>query len=414
MSILIVANKKIGKWKTKMRILVVTPTFLPIIGGAEIGIYEMYKRLSKHHDVRILTPSYSQKVISMQGAKDEHFSEINFEVCRFKDRVNLRGISKKRILGRLIPPFSISFVWAVFKQIKMFQPNLINFHYVIPGGLALVAVRMLTRIPVVLSLVSRMDVLRDSNPYFRRYRICFLAILKLASEIIANSRYYFGRFSEGMSAKIIPYGVNTKRYSPEVNGEEVREKLGIDKKQVVLFALQRLVKVKNVDVLIRSLKYILGVYENVVLVISGKGPEEASLRALVKQLNLDKNIIITGYVPENELPKYFAMSDIFVLPSPNETFGVVISQAMASGKPIVSVNSSALPEVVRDGIDGILAESCSPKDFATAVIRLLSSRSMLEECSRNGRRKALEKYDWDIISQQYEEIFEKLTKRTAP
>jgi len=394
-----------------MRILVVTPTFLPIIGGAEIGIYEIYRRLGRYHDVRILTSSHSEQIIFQQGAEDIYFSEKNFEVYYFKDRLNLTKMRGQRILGRLIPPFSISYVWAVFKQIKTFRPDVINFHYVIPGGLALIMVRILTKIPVVLSLIGRTDVLRDDNPYFKKHHIYFLAILKSASYVISISRYILDQFSERIPVKIIPYGVDTKRFSPKVNGEEVRERLGIDRNKVILFTLQRLIKVKKVDILIKSLKYILEVNRDIVLVIGGKGPEEHSLKALVEELKLYDNVIFTGYIPEKDLPKYFAMSDIFVFSSSNETFGIVISQAMASGKPIVSVNSTAIPEVVDNGINGILVGSLNPKDFAAVVIKLLSNRDILERYSKNSRKKAVEKYDWNIIAQEYEQVFKNLVKR---
>jgi len=142
--------------------------------------------------------------------------------------------------------------------------------------------------------------------------------------------------------------------------------------------------------------------------IGGKGQEEQSLKSLAKKLGVYDNVLFTEYIPEKDTPKYFAMSDIFVFSSSNETFGIVISQAMASGKPIVSINSTAIPEVVDNGINGMLVESLNPKKFAAALIKLLSSKDVLKQYSENGRKKAVEKYDWDIIAHQYEEIFKNL------
>jgi len=391
-----------------MRILVVTPTFLPIIGGAEIGIYEICKRLGRYHDVRILTPSHSIQIISQQGAEDTYFNEKNFEVCHFKDVLNLTKLRGQRVLGKLIPPFSISYPWAIFKQIKIFHPDLIIFHYIVPAGLALIMVRILTKIPIVLSLIGRTDVLNDDNLYFKKHRIYFLSILKFTSYVISISRYALGQFCEQIPVKIIPYGVDTKRFSPKINGEKVRESLGIDKNKVILFALQRLVKVKRVDILIKSLKYVLEVNKDVFLIIGGKGYEEQSLKVLAKKIGVYDNVIFTGHISEQDIPNYFAMSDVFVFSSPNETFGIVIAQGMASGKPIVAINSTAIPEVVDNGINGILVESLNPKKFAAALIKLLNSKDLLKQYSEDGRKKAIEKYDWDIIAHQYEEIFKNL------
>lgn len=392
-----------------MQILVVTPTFLPIIGGAELGIYEIYQRLGKRYNVLILTPNLSSNSISRHGVKDDKaYLDTNFEVCRFNDTLSLTKIRGQTLLRGLIPPFSISYIPAIFKHIKNFQPDVINFHYAIPGGLALMIVRRLTKIPVVLSLVGRKDVLENETPFFRKHYIW--RVVNSASCVIPNSRYYL-RWPPGCNlGYVIPYGVDTKKFYPKVNGNKVKEILGIDSNQKVLFTLQRLAPVKNIELLIRSLKHILEVKKDVVLVVGGKGPEERSLKALAKKLDLNDKVIFVGYIPQHVLPKYFAMSDVFVFSSSSETFGIVLVQAMASGKPIVSVNSTSIPEVVDDSVNGTLVEP-DAKKFAKAVIDLLSDKNLLKKYSKNGRKKAVEKYDWETISQQYEQVFKDLVYR---
>lgn len=388
-----------------MKILVVTPTFLPVVGGAELGIYEIYKRIGKHHDVHILTPHIPEYLISLYGVEDGYFQEMNFEIYHFYDTFNLTNIRGPDIFKNLIPPFSISYIRAVFRHIKIFRPDVINFHYVIPGGLSLTLVRILTKIPVVLSLVGRPDVIGKEISFFKRNYIWL--VVKHACHTICISKYFirWPRFGY-KRAKIIPYGVDTQRFSSKVNGSEIRKKIGIKTNKIVLFALQRLVKVKRVDVLIRALKYILKENKEVALVIGGKGPEESSLRELAKKLKVGKNVIFIGYISEEECPKYFAMADIFVFHSMHETFGIVLVQAMASGKPIVSVNATAVPEVVDNNVNGILVEPLNHKQFADSVIRLLKDKNLSQRFSINGQKKAHEKYSWDSIAEQYEKIFE--------
>jgi len=389
-----------------MRILVVTPTFLPIAGGAELGIYEIYQRLGKSHTVCILTPNLSDYLISQHGGKDMYFEEVNFEVHHFNDIFNFTKLRRKKIFGKIIFPFSLSYILAVFKQIRNFKPDVINFHYFVPSGFAIILVRMLTKIPTILSLVGRKDLLDNKISFFKKKYI--QTVFKSVSCVISISRFCLYKSARCKSVKVIPYGVDTERFSPKVNGEEIRRKLGICNGKLVLFALQRLVKVKRVDVLIKSMKYILGVNNEVVLVVGGKGPEEFSLKNLVEELGIKDNIIFAGYIPENELPKYFAMSDIFVFYSLCETFGIVLVQAMASGKPIVSVNSTAIPEVVDNGLNGLLVEPLNSKQFAEAVIRLLNDEKLCLEYSRNGRGKAIEKYNWSSIAREYEGVMKVL------
>jgi len=393
-----------------MKILVVTPTFLPVVGGAELGIFEIYQRLGKRHNVHILTPSLEKSRILEYAHKDVYFKEASFKVYRFDDKAYLDRIGQRQLyLKGLAPPFSLSYIMVVFRYISNFRPDIINFNYVFPGGLALILLRALTKIPVVLSLVGRTDVIGEQSSRFRRYY--FWRVVKSSSIVISNSSYYLRLPSNSVIERIIPYGVNINRFSPGIEGVEIRRKLAIAEDKIVLFTLQRLSSVKRVDILIRSLKYILEVNEDVVLVIGGKGPEEYSLKMLADKLNLSRNIIFAGYINEIDLPRYFAMADIFVFSSPSETFGIVLVQAMASGKPIVAMNYSAIPEVVDDYLTGLLVKSLQPKDFAEKVIELLNSPNLSEVISKNGRKKAVEKYNWDVIVQEYDQLFKYLVHK---
>jgi glycosyltransferase involved in cell wall biosynthesis len=98
------------------------------------------------------------------------------------------------------------------------------------------------------------------------------------------------------------------------------------------------------------------------------------------------------------------MCDLFVFHSTYETFGIVIAEAMACGKPVVSVRTTAIPEVVQDGITGVLAAPMDPVDLAEKIVSLLDSPARMEEMGRNGRRWAEEHFDWDDIADQYERV----------
>lgn len=388
-----------------MRILVVTPTFLPIMGGAETGLYELYKRIGTRHEVHILTPRHRTQVISGQGVKDSYFTEENFKIFRFIDSFNLERL--KFPFKEVIPPFSLSYITAVLSHVREFRPHVINFHYAIPGGLALILVRAVTGTPVVLSLIGRTDVLGDETPFLRRTYIW--RVVKAASSVVSISQYCL-RWPPGTRVgTIIPYGVDTTRFSPYVKGEELKKKLGLNNK-TVLFTLQRLTRVKRVDILLESMKYIVKDHKNTVLVIGGKGPEEPELRRLVAEWGVDNHVLFAGYIPECELPSYFAMADIFTFHSTHETFGIVLAQSMASGKPIVSVNTTAIPEVVDNNVNGILVDPLDAEKIARAVLTLINDPSRAETYGMNGRRKAVDKYDWEIVAHQYEEVFKKVVK----
>ena len=90
-----------------MRILVLTPTFLPVVGGAELVLWEVFRRLANRHEVLLVTPVLREKLIKAYS-KNESDYPINFNVLRYRDRVSLMYIRGHKVTGGLIPPFSIS------------------------------------------------------------------------------------------------------------------------------------------------------------------------------------------------------------------------------------------------------------------------------------------------------------------
>ncbi len=390
-----------------MKILVVTPTYLPIVGGAEFGIFEIYRRLGQKHDVSILTPQKSEEHIATHGTQDPYYDEEKIKVYRFNDKYRLNNIFGKEYYCKgLLPPFSVSYVKELFHFVKLHKQDLINFHYITPCGLALVAMRVFGNIPIVLSLVGRSDVVSIESNWFRR--LYYWVVIKASSLVISNSRYYLQLGDKDcVDELIIPYGVDIDKYKDVENKQSFRLENGIDDKTIIIFTLQRLSKEKRVDILIKSMKYILEKRKDVLLIIGGIGPEGKNLKDLCRELNVSENVRFSGYINENDLPGYFAMSDIFAFPSPDETFGIVFAQAMAAGLPIVAVRSSSTPEVVEDGINGLLANGLIPEKIAEHILTLMENEKLRKTISSANREKAVSRYNWDVIANQYETAFKR-------
>ena len=393
-----------------MRILVVTPTYLPVLGGIESLIYEIFTRLQNQHEVRVLTPHLPSKLISQSGANDTYFDN-ELSVLRFHDLFSVAFPKLENVFGIFLPPISISYLVSVVKQVKDFKPNIINMYCIVPGGLALMAIKILTKIPVILSLPSRSDVLLDQNPQFRRHRHYFLSTLKYASLTIVPSQYTLGQHIGLIKHEVIPYGVDTKRFSPLVEGKNIRHALGISGDQIVLFSLQRLIKLKNIDFLFKVLRSLLDHHANATLVIGGKGPQEFYLKSLVKDMGLQTRVVFTGYIPEATLPEYFAMSDLFVFSSTSETFGIVFAQAMSSGKPIAAVNTTCLEQVIDNDSNGMLIDSFDPLAFSKRLIQLIKNKKTYENYAMNARKKAQQEYDWDHIAESHNKVFTRTAKK---
>jgi glycosyltransferase involved in cell wall biosynthesis len=377
-----------------MRILVVTPTYFPVRGGAEVVIHEVFRRLARVHTVLILTPALSGK-LEQEGS---------LPVRHFQDSVSLFNLRGHRISKGLIPPFSLSAIGALRTAVKDFMPDIINAHYAVSTGLAAVLVQGSLGIPIVLTFIGR-DVPGPGTPWGWKYYDRLIA--KFASEVSYVSDYcrvaIYGRLNEGQGQTIYG-GVDIERFHPDVDGKEMREEFGIQPETTVLFSLQRLSMEKRVDALLQSMPHILKDRSNVKLVIGGTGPDLGKLRKLAKELAVEEKVVFAGYIPDEKLPCYYAMADIFVFNSTYETFGLVLAEAMASGKPIVSVKTTAIPEVVGDGIGGLLVEPSDPLALAQGALRLIKDRNLQAQLGRNGRERAERLFDWNKIAQQYEEL----------
>jgi phosphatidylinositol alpha-1,6-mannosyltransferase len=382
-----------------MRILVLTPTFLPLVGGAEIVILEVYRRLADRHEVLLVT---ADKGAAPSG--QDHL--VDFPVVRYKDRITTMRFRGHRTTGGIVPPFSLSAVRAVQRAVEEFRPDVISAHYMSHTGLAAVVARKRYRVPSVLSFMGR-DVPGPRTPYGWKYYCRWVA--RNVTDVIYVSDYCRKAvFGESKSAPgcVIPCGVDLHRFIPNLDAADIRERLGLNAETSVLFSMQRLAPVKRVDILIRAMPRILRNHPRAVLVVGGTGPSRPGLESLVRETGLAQSVRFTGYIADLELPRYYAMADVFVFHTTYETFGVVLAEAMAAGKPIVSVRSTAIPDVISDGTTGILARPLDPDDLAEKVCLLLDSPSERERLGRNARVWAEENLGWDPIANQYESVLE--------
>jgi glycosyltransferase involved in cell wall biosynthesis len=173
----------------------------------------------------------------------------------------------------------------------------------------------------------------------------------------------------------------------------------------VLFCLQRLTRLKHVEICIQSVRQLVDQgNKHLVLLVGGSGPEELRLRHLVDSLGLSEYVRFLGFVPEPEVGRYFSLADVFVFPSVLETFGIVLAQAMAAGVPVVAAKSSAIPEVVRHGVTGLLSAPLDVEAMTQSIALLLRDEQLRTSLGKQARQVAERRYDWNQVAMQYERI----------
>lgn len=164
---------------------------------------------------------------------------------------------------------------------------------------------------------------------------------------------------------------------------ELRTKYGIQIDKKVILYSGRLIKRKNIDKLIEAISKLKD--DNVQLIITGDGEEKENLIDLAKML--DVNMYITGFIKnQEELFKHYYLADVFILPSFNEPWGLVINEAMAAGLPIIASNEcGAYMDLVRDGVNGFVIDPNNIDDIKSKISKIIYDDKLMKNMGINSK-----------------------------
>nr|WP_202558069.1 glycosyltransferase family 4 protein [Streptomyces sp. SID5789] len=203
----------------------------------------------------------------------------------------------------------------------------------------------------------------------------------------------------------LPPGVDEKTFHPDSGGDEVRARLGLTERPVVV-CVSRLVPRKGQDTLIRAMPRILAAEPDAVLLIVGGGPYEKDLRRLAEDTGVAASVHFTGAVPWSELPAHYGAGDVFAMPCRTrrggldvEGLGIVYLEASATGLPVVAGDSGGAPDAVLDGETGWVVRGDSHDDTADRVITLLADPELRHRMGERGRAWVEEKWRWDLLAE---------------
>ena len=180
---------------------------------------------------------------------------------------------------------------------------------------------------------------------------------------------------------VIPTGIDPQKFHPGVNGFPVRSRWGLNGHDVVLH-VGRISPEKNLATLINAFPYVKLDNPDAKLLVVGAGPYMDRYYDLVRKRDLLGDVIFTGFVPDAELPTYYAACDAFAIASKFETQGLVVLEALSTGKPVAGANSRAIPEFVEHGRNGFLFDPDSPREAAEAIRLSLDRRDAMKGPAR--------------------------------
>jgi len=209
----------------------------------------------------------------------------------------------------------------------------------------------------------------------------------------------------------IPTGVSLERFSNDCSAaSRLKSSLGIPEGAPVVCMVAVLRGMKRHDLLIAAAAELRGDYPEARYLVVGDGPGREGVEELVRETGMEDRFILTGY--RNDIPEILACSDLFVLTSDRfEGVPQSITQAMAMGRPVVAAPVGSIPELVLDGVTGLLAETGDAASFARAMRRLLGDGALRAAMGQAGRAHVLAGYTDDIMAQKTLDFYQLLLAR---
>ena len=215
--------------------------------------------------------------------------------------------------------------------------------------------------------------------------------------------------------EVIPNGVNVEEFN--LGKEEVtkiRRKYQLDEDKVIVMFTGGVKPRKGVEYLIKAAHILKNNLKNnnVLFLIVGPTDRDIQYAEAIMRYAKEKGIYakFTGFIPWEDLKALYSACDIFVLPSLEEGHGLVLTEAMASGKPLIGSNVGGIPKQIRDGWNGFLVKPGNEKQLAEKIRYLIDNPKERERMGGNSRKLAEEEFDWKKIAERYLKVYEEVAE----
>ena len=200
----------------------------------------------------------------------------------------------------------------------------------------------------------------------------------------------------------IENGIEVQRFQRPAD-PRLREALGIRAEDHVVGVIARISEEKDHANLLRAMARVMEGAKNFKVLIVGDGPERAAVEALARQLRLDHKVVFTGR--RDDVPVLLALVDVFVLPSKTEGMPLTLLEAMAAGKAVVCTAVGGMPDIIRDGKNGLLVPPEHEARLGEAILSLIRDRSLSDRLREAARKDAEQKYSIEHMVQAYEALY---------
>ena len=375
-----------------MKIAQVIGTFPPHHGGMGYICYHNTVQLArKGHEVTVFTLDY--------GISYSPLPKQNFKIVRLKALLKygdagvvpqLAGMLKNFHIVHLHYPFFGAAEYVYLNHVFNGTPYFLTYHMDVFGDTGLKKLLIAGYEPLLMKRIvtHSSGICSPGNTYLKSTK---------AAGFIPWE-------------KVMPVGyggVDIHRYAPREKDQSLIDRHGLKNKTVGLF-VGNLIPFKGLHLLIDVVAEIDD--KDFVLVVVGGGYNEDAYKKQVEERKISNRLIFAGpQLPSHDLPAYYNLSDFLVLPSTHsESFGLVILEAMASGKPAIVSDLPGPSQLVNHETDGLIFKTGSCSDLKKKMVEMICNKTRIEKMGKQARKKVVDKYTWGKIGMELETAFQSI------
>jgi N-acetyl-alpha-D-glucosaminyl L-malate synthase BshA len=366
----------------------------PTFGGSGVVATELGLELARRgHEIHFIT--YRQPVRLATLNPNIHYHEVHVpEYPLFHYQ-----------------PYELALSSKLVDMVKLHGIELLHVHYAIPHAYAgYMAKKMLKeqgiKIPMVTTLHGTDITLVGNHPFYKpavSFSINHSDVVTSVSQDLKDETYRL--FDIKREIFVVP---NFIEVNPDkIVGNPCKRSMMAPDNQKIITHISNFREVKRIPDVVKIFNEIQKKVPARLMMV-GDGPEKAAAEQLVDALGLTDNVVFFGN--SNEINEILCFSDLFLLPSQTESFGLAALEAMALGVPVISTNAGGLPEVNRDGYSGYMGNVGDVEDMAAKAVSILSDENKLLEFKQNALKVAQE-FDIQKVIPLYEQIYRKALKQ---
>jgi N-acetyl-alpha-D-glucosaminyl L-malate synthase BshA len=365
----------------------------PTVGGSGVVATELGKLLAeKGHEIHFISSSMPFRLNKVYGNIYYHEVSVNqYSVFQY-------------------PPYDLALASKIAEVAKREKLDVLHAHYAVPHAVCAVLARQMVggKLNIVTTLHGTDITVLGYDPSLSdmiKFGIEQSDVVTAVSNALVKQTYELLDVQKPIQTV---YNFVDERVYRKKNANHLKREYGIDENDKVIIHVSNFRKVKRVPDVVRAFSLIRK-HLPAKLLLVGDGPEMTIVCRLVKELGLSEDVRFLG--KQDKLDELYSISDLKLLLSEKESFGLVLLEAMACGVPCIGTTIGGIPEVIEDGKTGFLCELGNVEEAANKALRILTNKHLRTYMANQAVQTVYQKFYSGQIVQQYEDIYFSLAKR---